>query len=63
MPIYEYACPACGHSFEKIQRTDLHQAPCPVCGKLANRIVSRPASTAASNGPSANSGCGNGGFT
>ena len=43
MPIYDYACKACGHEFEREQR--IHDAPvrkCPGCGKLqAKRLISR----------------------
>lgn len=34
MPTYEYACPSCGHQFEKFQ--SMKDAPlkeCPACGK------------------------------
>ena len=34
MPIYEYACQACGHEFEAIQKfSDAPLGECPVCGK------------------------------
>ena len=43
LPIYDYACKACGHEFEREQR--IHDAPvrkCPGCGKLqAKRPISR----------------------
>jgi putative FmdB family regulatory protein len=41
MPTYEYKCPA-GHRFEKsFQRiTSKRHAPCPVCGKRAERLIS-----------------------
>lgn len=55
MPIYEYACPACGHRFEKIQRQRGDQQPCPKCGAAGRPAVSRPAATSAN--------CGSGGFT
>lgn len=35
MPIYEYACPDCGHAFEKrvgFSESDDAQ-PCPTCGQ------------------------------
>jgi putative FmdB family regulatory protein len=33
MPIFEYACPNCGHVFEKIVLTRRQEAPeCPHCG-------------------------------
>lgn len=35
MPIYEYACQACGHEFEAIQKfSDAPLDICPVCGKV-----------------------------
>ena len=42
MPIYEYACPDCGHVFEnwlKLSETT-ENAVCPKCGSRAQRIVS-----------------------
>jgi putative FmdB family regulatory protein len=34
MPIYEYACQACGHEFEEMQKiSDPPIRKCPVCGK------------------------------
>lgn len=32
MPIYEYACPACGRDFEKLVRMNADAPPCPSCG-------------------------------
>ena len=34
MPIYEYTCPQCGETFEKLVRSfsDSTQAECPSCG-------------------------------
>lgn len=32
MPIYEYACRACGHDFEEWVRKEAMSAPCPACG-------------------------------
>lgn len=63
MPIYEYACQACGKTFEKIQRGGTGQVPCPACGKPAERIVSRPAATASGGGSIPTPGCGSGGFS
>jgi putative FmdB family regulatory protein len=31
MPIYEYACPKCGHTFEKLQKFGDAAPPCPKC--------------------------------
>lgn len=41
MPIYEYTCPACGHTFEKLQSLEQGTAaPCPECGQTAQKIMS-----------------------
>lgn len=33
MPIYAFACAACGHSFDKLQKiSDPDPAQCPACG-------------------------------
>jgi putative FmdB family regulatory protein len=41
MPIYEYVCPTCGQSFEKLVRggRKAREAPvaCPVCGQDSHR--------------------------
>jgi putative FmdB family regulatory protein len=41
MPTYEFRCPE-GHEFEKFYRkiSDAVELPCPVCGKMATRLVS-----------------------
>ncbi|MGH7531229.1 MAG: FmdB family zinc ribbon protein [Gemmatimonadales bacterium] len=41
MPTYEYKCPA-GHRFEKSfpRITSKRHAPCPECGKRAERLIS-----------------------
>ncbi len=43
MPIYEYACKACDHEFEREQRiSEKPVRKCPKCGKLrAKRLISR----------------------
>jgi putative FmdB family regulatory protein len=43
MPVYEYACKACGHEFEREQRiSDPPVKKCPSCGALkARRQISR----------------------
>lgn len=41
MPIYEYACRACGEELEKLQRlSDAPLTDCPACGKpeLAKKV-------------------------
>lgn len=47
MPIYQYACPDCGHEFEKQQKfTDAPVQKCPTCGKRkVYRMVSKVAVT------------------
>ena len=41
MPTYEYRCPECGTEFEKFQKmSDPPGAPCPSCGKDAERRLS-----------------------
>lgn len=32
MPIYEYACAACGHRFERIMKVGERAPACPACG-------------------------------
>lgn len=40
MPIYEYACRACGDRFERKQRfTDEPVAECPSCGERVERVL------------------------
>src|SRR3954465_9949910 len=40
MPTYEYRCPE-GHQFEKFQKiTEKPRTKCPVCGKVATRVIS-----------------------
>ncbi len=46
MPIYEYACPRCGKSFEEliVRRADEAEVKCPSCGAAdVSRQMSRPA--------------------
>ena len=38
MPIYAFACDACGHAFERLQKlSDADPTDCPVCGAAAVR--------------------------
>jgi len=42
MPIYQYACPHCQHSFEKLVRSDTVVA-CPQCGATdVDKCVTAP---------------------
>src|SRR4051794_37085947 len=44
MPLYEYACEACGHKFEKIQKfSDPLESQCPKCGGAVRKLMSSPA--------------------
>ena len=41
MPTYEYRCGDCGREFEVFQRmSDRPGAPCPGCGRAAERLIS-----------------------
>ena len=48
MPIYEYRCAACGNDFEMTRSFSQasEPAPCPTCGKPAQKLVSVFASKA-----------------
>jgi len=54
MPLYEFDCPGCGRSFEKLVRSAaaVDQVVCPVCG---NRHVKKKLSTFAVRGCGATS--------
>ena len=44
MPLYEYQCDECGHTFEKIQKfSDPLEDTCPKCGGPVRKLVSSPA--------------------
>jgi putative FmdB family regulatory protein len=43
MPLYEYRCESCGHTFEVIQRfSDAPIAKCPACGGAVQKLLSPP---------------------
>lgn len=43
MPIYEYRCEACSHTFEAIQKmTDAPVTTCVLCGGPVQRLLSAP---------------------
>lgn len=46
MPIYEYRCEPCAHTFETLVRTTSDQPSCPLCGSAQqlNKQFSVPAS-------------------
>lgn len=41
-PIYDFACPVCNKTTEKIVKSDVTVAECPNCGSEAVRQVSAP---------------------
>lgn len=44
MPLYEYACDACDHRFEVIQKfSDAPADRCPACGGPVHKLQSAPA--------------------
>ena len=44
MPLFEYACEACGHTFEILQKfSDPPPAECASCGGNVERLISAPA--------------------
>jgi putative FmdB family regulatory protein len=44
MPIYDYHCDHCGHSFSQVQSyTDQPVEKCPNCGKKPRRLISSTA--------------------
>jgi putative FmdB family regulatory protein len=52
MPLYDFACSACGHHFERLQKmSDADPTICPACGKHAvTRQVTAPSFRLAGSG-------------
>lgn len=52
MPIYDFACSACGHSFERLQKmSDADPTVCPDCGKASvSRQLTAPSFRLAGSG-------------
>ena len=52
MPIYAFACQACGHAFDRLQKlSDPDPATCPACGQpRVQRQVTAPAFRLAGSG-------------
>jgi putative FmdB family regulatory protein len=60
MPIFEYLCLACGHCFEKLQKSADEPAPvCPACG--ADKVKRELSSFAAGAAAPSHAGCSGGG--
>jgi len=46
MPIYEYQCTVCNHTFEQLQlQSDASPQSCPKCGNDVNKLMSAGAFT------------------
>ncbi|RME39197.1 MAG: zinc ribbon domain-containing protein, partial [Deltaproteobacteria bacterium] len=45
MPLFEFHCPRCDRTFEKLLRAAQNEHPCPDCKEPAPRAVSVPART------------------
>lgn len=67
MPIFEYDCPDCGDSFEKLIRSASSDAKiiCPRCGsvKVRRKLSAFAASVKGGGGSTASSDCGSSGGT
>ena len=62
MPLYDYLCEKCGKKFEEFRSiAERHKAPCPVCGKPAEKQIST-FFTGGNSTPTRGGGCGNAGF-
>ncbi len=64
MPIYEYACNACGKDFEKLVRESSPAPECPACHstdlhKKLSAFAPMTSSTSSANAPSPCQSCGN----
>ncbi|RKZ11001.1 zinc ribbon domain-containing protein [bacterium] len=61
MPLYDYLCDDCGKKFEEFRSiADRKTAPCPVCGKPADKQIS--SFFTSSSTPDSSGSCGNTGF-
>jgi len=61
MPIYEYACAACGKSFEEliVRKSDEAEVACPACkGRRVSRLLSRTAAARGGGSGSGGASCG-----
>lgn len=38
--LFEFACNECGHEFDELVKPEIYSAPCPKCGKKAERQLS-----------------------
>ncbi len=69
MPIYEYRCKSCGHTFEAFQKlgADGRDLNCPVCAAAAPEklfsISAAPLKGGSAGYSAGNAGCGSGGFS
>jgi len=40
MILFDFTCPSCGHTHERLVKSDCRTDECPECGSLAERIIS-----------------------
>jgi len=57
MPIYEFRCPACDRTFEKLCRMSETEQPCPDCGQPVPKMISVPSPGQVSSGAAAPPPC------
>lgn len=64
MPIYEFRCPRCGHTFEELifRQSEISELTCPKCGSQEIRQL-MSAFSSGGNASSGKSSCGPGSFS
>ncbi|MCP4572962.1 MAG: zinc ribbon domain-containing protein [bacterium] len=66
MPLYEFSCRKCGHSFEELTtlaEVEKKKPACPACGSRATERGLSGFATGSGSGGSGSAPCGGGGFT
>lgn len=63
MPLYDYLCEACGKKFEEFRSmAERKNAPCPICGKPAEKQISSFFTGGNASRQRGGGNCGNTGF-
>ena len=63
MPLYDYLCEACGKKFEEFRSmAERKNAPCPICGKPAEKQISSFFTGGSTSRQRGDGNCGNTGF-